>query len=202
MSAMTLHHIPDTDHILRVFHDLLKPGGWLAIADLDREDGSFHEPKVDVQHGFDRAALATKAKAVGLAAPTSDAVFSIDKGTGDARRSYRVSSRLAGGRGVERLKRCAATAASIPQQQGLNGGGWGWACATLTGMSYGILSRIVRAMPLGMGTGLFRAQDLTVLVQPQARRSDLESLRADWRRIGGDFRVAAQKLEAELTRNR
>lgn len=88
MSAMTPHSIPDTDHILHVFHDLPKPGGWLAIADLDREDGSFHGPEVDVYHGFDRAALATKAKAVGFAAPTFDMVFSIDKGMGDARRSY------------------------------------------------------------------------------------------------------------------
>jgi ubiquinone/menaquinone biosynthesis C-methylase UbiE len=41
-SSMTLHHIPDTDAILKTFHDLMNPGGWLCIADLDKEDGSFH----------------------------------------------------------------------------------------------------------------------------------------------------------------
>lgn len=90
MSSMTLHHIPDTDHILRVFHNLLEPGGWLAIADLDREDGSFHGPEVEVHHGFDRAGLATKARAVGFIAPAFDIVFNIDKGTGAELRSYPV----------------------------------------------------------------------------------------------------------------
>ena len=27
VTSMTLHHVPDTDHILQVFHDLLNPGG-------------------------------------------------------------------------------------------------------------------------------------------------------------------------------
>jgi len=66
-SAMTLHHIPDTGAILRRFHDALANGGYLCIADLDTEDGSFHGPGVDVHHGFDRAALAAKARAAGFA---------------------------------------------------------------------------------------------------------------------------------------
>jgi 2-methylcitrate dehydratase PrpD/SAM-dependent methyltransferase len=66
-SAMTLHHIPDTDAILRRFGDALAKDGYLCIADLDREDGSFHGPEVDVHHGFDRAALGAKARAAGFA---------------------------------------------------------------------------------------------------------------------------------------
>ena len=66
-SLMTLHHIPDTDAILRRFHAVLAQPGWLCIADLDTEDGSFHGPGVDVHHGFDRAALAAKARAAGFA---------------------------------------------------------------------------------------------------------------------------------------
>jgi ubiquinone/menaquinone biosynthesis C-methylase UbiE len=61
-TAMTLHHIPDTDRILGIFHTLLKPGGYLCIADLDKEDGSFHGIEVDVHHGFDRDDLAKKVK--------------------------------------------------------------------------------------------------------------------------------------------
>jgi SAM-dependent methyltransferase len=56
-SLMTLHHVPDTRDLLGKFHALLEPGGWLALLDLDREDGSFHGPEVDVHHGFDRAAF-------------------------------------------------------------------------------------------------------------------------------------------------
>jgi ubiquinone/menaquinone biosynthesis C-methylase UbiE len=89
-TSMTLHHIPDTDRILQVFHDLLEPGGWLAVADLDREDGSFHGPEVDVHHGFERADLAAKAQAAGFVEVGFDTVFSIDKTTDAGPRSYPV----------------------------------------------------------------------------------------------------------------
>jgi len=42
MSAMALHHIEDTREIIRTFLDHLKPGAMVALADLDKEDGSFH----------------------------------------------------------------------------------------------------------------------------------------------------------------
>lgn len=66
-SLMVLHHIPNTDFILRQFHALLKPGGWLAIADLDREDGTFHaDGTTDVHLGFERGALQKQAEAAGF----------------------------------------------------------------------------------------------------------------------------------------
>ncbi len=66
-SLMVLHHIPNTDHILRQFHTLLKPGGWLAIADLDAEDGTFHtDGSTDVHLGFERAALQTQVESAGF----------------------------------------------------------------------------------------------------------------------------------------
>jgi 2-polyprenyl-3-methyl-5-hydroxy-6-metoxy-1,4-benzoquinol methylase len=79
VTAMTLHHVPDTDHILRVFHDLLNPGGHLCIADLDQEDGSFHGPEVDVHHGFDRADLGRRAAQAGFDDVQLQTVFSIAK---------------------------------------------------------------------------------------------------------------------------
>jgi len=66
-TMMTLHHIPDTRHILSQFHSLLNSGGFLCIADLDKEDGSFHGYDVDdVHRGFDREELATLAKETGF----------------------------------------------------------------------------------------------------------------------------------------
>lgn len=66
-TAMTLHHIPNTEDILRKFYDLLNLGGTLCIADLDKEDGSFHGYDVDDVHkGFDRDELANLVKNVGL----------------------------------------------------------------------------------------------------------------------------------------
>jgi ubiquinone/menaquinone biosynthesis C-methylase UbiE len=58
-TLLTLHHIQNTQKILQGFSFLLQPGGVLCIADLDKEDGSFHsdDPDFDGQHGFDRAGL-------------------------------------------------------------------------------------------------------------------------------------------------
>jgi ubiquinone/menaquinone biosynthesis C-methylase UbiE len=58
VSSMTLHHIHDPAVLLREFHEHLKPGGYLCVADLDSEDGSFHGDNTGVLHfGFDRKEL-------------------------------------------------------------------------------------------------------------------------------------------------
>lgn len=80
-SLMTLHHIPDTDGILKKFHAVLEPGGWLALADLDREDGSFHGPEVtDVHLGFERTALRAQVEAAGFSGVAFSMVYQIPKG--------------------------------------------------------------------------------------------------------------------------
>ncbi len=67
ISSMTLHHIADIPALLREFHRLLKPGGFIALADLDIEDGSFHTEDTGVFHcGFDRADITAKAQAAGF----------------------------------------------------------------------------------------------------------------------------------------
>lgn len=65
-TLMALHHVPDVDGILRAFRSTLEPGGVLCISDLDREDGSFHGPGVEVHPGFDRPALEAKIRAAGF----------------------------------------------------------------------------------------------------------------------------------------
>ena len=55
LCAMTLHHVREVGLLLNRFHSLLSPGGLLALADLDKEDGSFHQDTRGVEHhGFDR----------------------------------------------------------------------------------------------------------------------------------------------------
>jgi SAM-dependent methyltransferase len=68
VSAMAAHHVSDTAALLRTLHAHLKPGGRLALADLDAEPGTFHPPEVDDvhHHGFDRDALAEVARAAGF----------------------------------------------------------------------------------------------------------------------------------------
>jgi len=58
VSSMTLHHVKDTAALFKQWHGLLLPGGMLAAADLDAEDGSFHGNTTGVLHfGFDREHL-------------------------------------------------------------------------------------------------------------------------------------------------
>jgi len=59
VSAMAMHHVEDTRLLLTRFANHLEPGGRIALADLDLEDGSFHAPGTEgIYHkGFERAAL-------------------------------------------------------------------------------------------------------------------------------------------------
>jgi len=55
ISSMTMHHVEDIKSMLDDFYAMLEPGGTIAIADLDTEDGSFHTEDTGVHHlGFDR----------------------------------------------------------------------------------------------------------------------------------------------------
>ncbi len=60
VSSMTMHHVKDTGEMFRQWHRLLVPGGLLAAADLNAEDGTFHSDNTGVFHfGFDRGYLKT-----------------------------------------------------------------------------------------------------------------------------------------------
>src|SRR3974377_699693 len=59
-TLMTLHHIPDTDRMLRAFYQLLETPGHLCVADLDKEDGTFHEDEFHGHLGFERDELGAK----------------------------------------------------------------------------------------------------------------------------------------------
>ena len=56
-SQMVFHHVNNIDLIVKKFHRLLKPAGYLAIADLYAEDGSFHDASFNGHHGFDPTEL-------------------------------------------------------------------------------------------------------------------------------------------------
>ena len=89
-TLMALHHVPDVDGILRAFHSTLEPGGVLCIADLDREDGSFHGPGVDVHPGFDRPALEGQIRAVGFGPVRFSTPCDVRKEVGGEVRTYPI----------------------------------------------------------------------------------------------------------------
>ena len=68
VSLLVLHHLPDPGAALAAIARLLRPDGRLALADLDTEDGTFHEADAEGIHhlGFDREAVADLARAAGF----------------------------------------------------------------------------------------------------------------------------------------
>jgi SAM-dependent methyltransferase len=64
---MTLHHVADVPALFRQFARHLRPGGQVALADLDEEDGSFHESAVRIHHsGFSREKIQAWLEAAGF----------------------------------------------------------------------------------------------------------------------------------------
>lgn len=79
ITMMALHHIPDLAPVLRAFAALLPAGGTLAIVDLEREDGSFHDEGFDGHHGFDRTELTASVTAAGFTPPSFAHAFRVPK---------------------------------------------------------------------------------------------------------------------------
>ena len=90
-SLLTLHHIHDTQDILRKFHALLEPGGILLVADLDQEDGTFHtDGTTDVHLGFARAELQRQAEAAGFGEATFTTAVVLHKKVHDAEKAFPI----------------------------------------------------------------------------------------------------------------
>lgn len=81
-NQMVLHHVNDYEAIIYTFHSMLNPGGYLAIADLYPEDGSFHGPDVKVHLGFDPEYLSKILKQVGFKNIEYKTVFEVKRESG------------------------------------------------------------------------------------------------------------------------
>lgn len=67
ISSMTMHHIKDIKKLFLKLFNMIDIGGFIAIADLDNEDGTFHSDNEGVFHfGFEREKLEYIAKEVGF----------------------------------------------------------------------------------------------------------------------------------------
>ena len=78
-TQMVLHHVSDIDSIIRKFFYLINPGGYLAIADLYPEDGSFHGQDFTGHKGFDIEVLSNQVKRQGFTNINHRKVFVINK---------------------------------------------------------------------------------------------------------------------------
>jgi len=80
ISSMTIHHLEDTPALFSKFNTMLKRSGFIAIADLDSEDGTFHSDDTGVHHhGFDRDKLSNMARDAGFNNIQFDTVSTINK---------------------------------------------------------------------------------------------------------------------------
>src|ERR1035437_26737 len=83
-NQMVLHHITDIKDIITKFYNLLNPGGFLAIADLYTEDGSFHGEGFTGHKGFDPSDLSSMLLKSGFKNITHHKCFVINKKISDA----------------------------------------------------------------------------------------------------------------------
>jgi SAM-dependent methyltransferase len=90
-SSMTLHHVRDTALAARTLRSLLRPGGQIALVDLDQEDGSFHKDNaaMGVRHfGFRRADLNVIFKEAGFSEIAFETAHEVERQGPDGPRKY------------------------------------------------------------------------------------------------------------------
>lgn len=80
---MVLHHINNPEEIISRFYSMLNPGGFLALADLYPEDGSFHGNDFTGHKGFDPEALSELLIKSGFTNISYRKCFVIDKQISD-----------------------------------------------------------------------------------------------------------------------
>lgn len=91
VSAMTLHHVQDVASVVGKLAQMLTPGGWLCLVDLDVEDGTFHpDPTGVFHHGIDRQWLVAELRNLGFCEVRAETANTIVKPGPDGDRQYPV----------------------------------------------------------------------------------------------------------------
>lgn len=85
-TLMVLHHVDNIEGIIKKFHDLLNPGGYLAISDLYPEDGSFHGEGFTGHRGFDTNKLSGLLQKEGFESISNGPVYTIEREISDRSR--------------------------------------------------------------------------------------------------------------------
>ena len=83
-AQMALHHVIDIKTIIERFGQLLNPGGYLAIADLYSENGSFHGKGFEGHKGFDVNQLSALLAETGFIETSVSPCYTIDKKISDS----------------------------------------------------------------------------------------------------------------------
>ncbi|MFW6377258.1 MAG: class I SAM-dependent DNA methyltransferase [bacterium] len=89
-TLMTLHHINDLDIVFNKFFNMLKENGYICIADLVKEDGSFHGDNFDGHNGFEKEELEELLEKFGFNTLSYKVVFERKKMVGDKEKTYPI----------------------------------------------------------------------------------------------------------------
>lgn len=81
ISAMAMHHVENTPKLFATFAEHLQPGGRIALADLDKEDGTFHPTNAEgvFHHGFVRDELQSIIEKNGFVNIQFETAHTVDK---------------------------------------------------------------------------------------------------------------------------
>ncbi len=81
ISSMSMHHVEDIDRLFQTFAAILKPQGFIAIADLELEDGTFHsDGNEGVYHfGFEEEVLTKIAQKHGFGSVSFQTVHRVQR---------------------------------------------------------------------------------------------------------------------------
>jgi tRNA (cmo5U34)-methyltransferase len=89
-TQMVLHHVSEPQLLLTKFYRMLNPGGYLAIADLYQEDGSFHGDDFTGHKGFDPSVLQTQLEKTRFTNIVTQPCYAIRKTIGDTVREFPI----------------------------------------------------------------------------------------------------------------
>ena len=89
-SQLVLHHIDDIDSLLNRFGKMINIGGFVAIADLYTENGSFHGEGFVGHNGFDEKELTQKLINAGFSNIDFETCFDVEKMTADGLKNFPV----------------------------------------------------------------------------------------------------------------
>lgn len=89
-SQMVFHHINDVGFLLGKLYKILKPGGYIAIADLYKEDGTFHGEGFSGHNGFDVELLKSTLESGNFRHTKSETCFIMKKSVDNQVREFPV----------------------------------------------------------------------------------------------------------------
>ncbi len=93
VSSMTMHHVPDIPALMKMFRECMNLGARLCIADLEHEDGSFHDEQTNpIPHqGFSVSRMEGYFHEAGFTNVSTCPVMTVIKERDGQRREYPVN---------------------------------------------------------------------------------------------------------------